>query len=210
VPRAPEPLLSRLSQGFWKVWEKTWVLIFVVFVGFNLLAAYRWGWPTLVQAWGAMFAIIGLGTLFSYQRGISRARESMMLAPAEARILCSKVREERQGSSSMHDGSPMTCYYPEVEYEYDFQGMTYTSNKILFLTVNYSSTEAEGTVARYPAGARVTAYVDSANPRLAVLEPGLEGKRGKYAIAAIVGAAFVIMGVATWFLVPVLVRTFAR
>jgi hypothetical protein len=84
--------------------------------------------------------------------------------------------------------------------------MTYCSDKILFLKVNYSSSAAQATVARYAAGAHATAYVNPGNPRIAVLEPGLEGKRARYAIAAIVGIGFMILGIAMWLLVPLLVH----
>jgi len=200
MPRAPETFANRLTRGFWKIWEKAWVVIFFVFLGLNLLAAYRWGWPSLIRAWGAIFAFIGLATIISYWRGTNRARQSLSWVPVEARILDSRVMEERRSSSSGRPSDSMTYYFPEVEYEYDYQGLTYTSDRIIFLKVNYGSSEAAATVARYPAGARVPAFVDPGNPRVAVLEPGLEGKRGKYAIAAIVGTGFLIMGVAVWLL----------
>ena len=44
MPMAPETPAGRLSRRFWKVWEKTYVLIFFIFVGLNILAAYRYGW----------------------------------------------------------------------------------------------------------------------------------------------------------------------
>jgi hypothetical protein len=44
---------------------------------------------------------------------------------------------------------------------------------------------------------------------LAVLEPGLEGKKGKYAIAGGVGAAFTVIGAGMWYLTPSFVRWFS-
>ena len=60
----------------------------------------------------------------------------------------------------------------------------------------------EATVARYPAGARATAWVNPRNPRTAVLERDAEANRGAWVAAAIVGAIFTVLGLA----VQVLVR----
>jgi len=206
MPTAPETPSQRFSRWFWKVWEKTSVLIFLLFVGLNVVAGNAYGWRAVIRGWGAGFALIGLATLLWYWVGTRRAAASTGWRPVQARILSSRVTVEQSSSDPDWDNiGPITYYYPEVVYEYDVEGATYTSNKILFVAVNYRHAEAEATVARYPAGSRVTAWVDPHNPRLAVLEPGLEGKRGKYAIAAVVGAAFTAVGAALWFLLPVVV-----
>ena len=206
MPAAPETLSSKFSRWFWKVWEKTYVLWFLAFVGLNVLAAGSYGWMAVVRAWGAGFALIGLATLAWCLVATGRARASVAWRPVQARILSSRVTRETSSRSDVDDAIPITYYFPEVVYEYDVEGLTYTSNKILFLTVNCRRVEAEETVARYPAGAQVTAWVDPRQPRRAVLEPGLRGKRGKYAKAAIVGAVFTAAGAAVWLLLPVFAR----
>lgn len=200
MPKAPETSVERLSRRFWKIWEKTYVLIFFAFVGLNVLAGLRYGWLTVVRSWGAGFAAIGLSALVWTWRCVRRAEASRSWPGVEARILSSRVEVKRESGLDEEYGGRITYYYPEVEYEYDVQGVTYRSTKILFVDVNYSREEAHATVARYPAGGRAAAYVDPANPRTAVLEPGLEGKRGKYGIAGGVGAALTVAGVAMWFL----------
>jgi len=206
MPMAPETPAGRLSQRFWKVWEKTYILIFFAFVGLNILAAYRFGWTTVVRWWGGGFALTGFSVLAWTWRGVRRAEASRGWLPVEARILTSHIEVRREGSSGVEYGGRITYYYPQVWYEYDAQGLTYRSTRILFVNVNYAHADAEATIARYPAGGRATAFVNPENPRIAVLEPGIEGKRGKYAIAGIVGAAFAAIGVGMWFLTPIVAR----
>lgn len=206
MPVAPETLSAKFSRWFWKIWEKTYLLWFLLFVGLNVLAANFYGWMAVGRAWGAGFALIGLATLAWHRVAVARARASAAWLPVQARILSSRVRKETTSPSDPDDIVRITYYYPEVTYEYDVAGVTYTSNKILFLRVNYSRADAEATAARYPAGGQATAWVDPRNPRRAVLEPGLAGKRGKYAKAAIVGAIFTAVGAAVWFLLPVFAR----
>ena len=206
MPMASETPASRLSRRFWKVWEKTYVLIFFVFVGLNILAAYRYGWVTVVRYWGAGFTLVGLSVLVWTWRGIRRAEASRGWLPVDALILSSRIEVQHEGSSGVEYGGRITYYYPQVLYEYDVQGLTYQSTRILFVNVNYAHADAEATVARYPAGGRVTAFVDPENPRIAVLEPGLEGRKGKYAIAGIVGAVFTVIGAGMWCLTPIVAR----
>jgi hypothetical protein len=206
---APETASERLSRGIWKLWERAYVLVFLVFVGLNGLAGLKYGWATVVRYWGAGFAVIGLTALGWTWRCLRKAEASRSWPGVEARILSSRVEVQRESGADDGYGGRITYYYPEVEYEYDVQGLTYRSTKILFVKVNYRREEAQAVVARYPAGGRAVAYFDPANPRMAVLEPGLEGKKGKYAIAGGVGAAFTVAGAAVWFLTPAAVRWFS-
>jgi len=202
---APDPLSVKFGKAFWAVWDKVWWLVFLLFVAANVWAGREHGWLTVVRFWGAGFAMIGLLTLLYVWRATARAHESESWPSAEARILHSKVRVEEQRTVDSPSGPDyITLYYPDIEYEYDWEGLTYRSRRILFVKVNYSRSDAEATVARYPIGGRATAYVCPGNPRLAVLERGLLGKTGKYGKAAVIGAVFAVAGVAAWFLIPLI------
>lgn len=209
MPMAPETLAEQCSRRFWKLWEKTYVLIFIAFIGLNVLAALRYGWLNVARYWGAGFALVGVGVLAWTWRGLRLAEASQTWPTVEARILSSRVDVREERSSDVDYGGYITYYYPEVLYEYDFGGLTYQSSRILFVNVNYTRADAEAATARYPAGGKVLAHVDPTNPRLAVLEVGLEGKKGKYAIAGAVGAAFTVLGALAWFVVPSLAAWFA-
>jgi len=206
MPLAPETLRSQVSRRFWKIWEKTYVLIFFAFVGLNILAAHRYGWSNVVRCWGAGFAMVGIATLGATWRGLRRAAAARNWPAVEARIVSSRIEVQTEGSSGVEYGGRITYYYPQVLYEYDVQGLTYRSTKILFVNVNFTHADAEAAVARYPAGSKALAYVDPANPWLAVLEPGVEGKKGKYGRAGLVGGIFTVIGAGMWFLTPLFAR----
>jgi|WetSurMetagenome_2_1015567.scaffolds.fasta_scaffold311555_2 hypothetical protein len=206
MPMAPETLGDRLSQGFWKVWERTYVLIFLAFVGLNVLVAIRYGWLALARSWGSGFALVGLAGLGWTWRSVRRANASETWPAVEAHILNSRIEVEREGFSDTHYGGRITYYYPQVLYEYEVRGLKYQSTRLLFVQVNYTRAEAEAAIARYPAGGQAMAHVHPENPRLAVLESGLAGKQGKYAIAALVSGAFAVMGGGVWFLTPLFAR----
>lgn len=197
MPLAPDTFSERAAAFVWRIWPRIYILVFLVFAGLNLLAANQYGWSALVRFWGAGFALIGLAAVAWTWRGIRKAQASAGWPRVEARIVSSRVAVEREGStSSIEYGGRMTYYYPEIQYEYDVEGLTYRSSRILFVNVNYSHEDARAAVARYPAGGKAAAFVDPANPRLAVLEPGLEGGKGKYARAGLVGAVFTLAGAA--------------
>jgi hypothetical protein len=203
MPRAPEPLLSQYGRVFWRIWEKAYILIFLLFVGGVVLAALRFGWLAVGRGFAGLFAVIGFAVLLYGRRAMRLARESVGWPTVEAQVIRSIV-EEQVSTARSPSGvlETIVSYFPEVEYEYDVEGITYTSSRILFVRVNYPKEQAEAVVARYAPGSKVTAYVDPRNPRLAVLEPGLGGHLGRYRLVAVIGAVFAAGGTLVWWLLP--------
>lgn len=202
--KEPESLLTKFGQGFWKLWGKIWWLIALAFISANYWGVRQYGWLGLLRFWSGAFILMGLVTLLYCWRALVRARDSENWPCVEGQITRSEVeaREERTTDSISGHPDYITYYYPRIEYEYVWAGVTYQSNKILFVNVNYSHTDAEATVARYPVSSLVKVYVCPDNPRLAVLEPGLAGKGEKYGKAILVGLVFAVAGAASWFLLP--------
>jgi len=203
MPRAPEPATTLLWRLFWKAWERTYILVFFLLVGLIGLVGFRFGWLTVGRGFGALFVLAGVSTVLYAVRAMGLARQSVNWPTAEARVTSSRVQEDISTSrspSGMID--TIVSYFPEVEYEYDVHGLTYSSSRILFVKVNYPKQQAETTVARYPTGGKATAYVHPRNARLAVLEPGLEGHENRYRKAIAVGTVFAVAGAATWLLIP--------
>lgn len=185
------------KSTFWKVWAKVYWLVAAAIIVVHAWAFHAFGAWKVIQVWTAAFAVIGAAVLVHHRRAVRRAEESLQWPAAEARILRSEVREERSTSrlgDSSYDMEETVSYYPEVEYEYEAGGRTWRSNRILHVRVNCSLEGARATVARYPAGARVTARYDFADPGYAVLEPGLSGKEGQYRTVRIVGIVFLALG----------------
>lgn len=176
-----------------------------------LWTANTYGAMVVVRSGGALFALIGFGCLAYAWLAANRARASLEWRPAQARILRSHVAVQQDSMArSEYNRSPtrtpVTYYSPDVEYEYGVQGTTYRSNSVFVVNASRGKTDAEATVARYPAGGCATAWVDPRNPNRAVLERGVEANRSAYMTAAIVGAVFTAVGLAIWFIVPVLFR----
>ena len=62
-------------------------------------------------------------------------------------------------------------FKPEVRFVYEIAGQRHESKThSLFVNESSSDSEAAAMVARYPVGAKVTAYVDPVNPGNAVLD----------------------------------------
>lgn len=201
---APDTLGTKAENAFWKVWEKLWLPIALGFFALNYWIGNRIGALKMGRAWAAIFFLIGLAAMLHGLRSKKRAQTTSSWTPTEARIVSSKVSVQRGMTDDEH---PATKFYsPSIRYEYAVQGLTYTSWNYLLIDVNFPKAEAEAIAASYPAGGRAIAYVDPANPRNAVLKPGLEGNEGQYNVMAIAGAMFMAVGAAAWLAMPFITR----
>ncbi|MCU4743631.1 DUF3592 domain-containing protein [Natronoglomus mannanivorans] len=93
--------------------------------------------------------------------------------------------------SSSGSGS---SYYPVVEFEYTYEGETYTSSNIDAAdsrTSESSRSSAQSVVNEYPEGEAVTAYLDPAEPDEAFLET--DRSWGPY-LFALIGAGLTLAG----------------
>ncbi|WP_419190984.1 DUF3592 domain-containing protein [Saltatorellus ferox] len=105
-------------------------------------------------------AVIGY-QLYRVQDARSRYEE------VEARVVSSSVRANHSS-----DGS---TYAPSIEFLYEFDGMTFRSDRHAFLSIATSDRGfATAACERFPVGAEVTAFVDPEDPMEAVLD--LSGK----------------------------------
>jgi hypothetical protein len=191
------------SDFFWALWAKTYIFFFLVFLGVNTWLAYKYGWISLIKGWGVVFVLIGIATNIYSVRCMQLAQQSKNWMPVTARILSSKVTVEQQSSSNFgHGVDHYTYYFPEVEYEYEYQGIAYRSDHVLFFRINYPAAEAETMIQRYPAGSQVMAYINPHKPSQCVLEPGLEKSRGKYLKGIFIGDLFVVIGIVGSWVLP--------
>lgn len=138
-----------------------------------------------------IFGIIGGVMLFKYFQDRKKAEASQAWTSASGRITESYVRRE---DSTDSDGYPQTYYYPEVRYEYDLLGATFTGDKIAFgtKTGNSGQKKAQEALAQYPVGKSVTVYYDPNNREEAVLERRVGGK-----VFLIVGIIFLMVALCT-------------
>ena len=204
--------LSRRSTPahiFRAVWGKLWWLFGLVIIGsFFLLGVLN---PVLLaKLLSLLFIIISVVTMIYAERSRRQQHQSRTWTPVQGRVLSSEVEKEIHRSGSRQGGpltwSGTTSYFPRVEYTYEYLGATYQSKGIITININWPKKEAEAAVARYPADASVTVWVNPETPHHAVLEPGIGRYGKKYKMAFFIAAAFMIIGSLGWFFAPLLRR----
>lgn len=193
--RAARPSTGQL------LWERTWWIFALLFLAANAWAWNRYGVPALLRFWAAFFAVLGAALLVYARRRRRQAAESVHWLPVQAAVVRSEVVRDEQRSFNDESYGPartMVYYYPEIEYEYEAEGRKYRSNRLIMIHVNFPKSEAEAWVAKYPAGATVTARRHPHKPQLAVLQPGIQGFESRYRTPFIVGGVFLAVGAAGW------------
>lgn len=117
----------------------------------------------------AVALLLGLGILgYGYIDYTSQGDRLENAVEVDATIL--ETHTERSGSTST-DTTDAT-YYPVVEFEYTFEGTTYTSSNLYPTTIDTGHSDessAEAAIADYEEGETVTAYVDPDDPGEAFL-----------------------------------------
>lgn len=199
----PEETAAAGSGGslWWRVWEKTWWAVAILFLALNAWAWNRYGVIALLRFWAAFFALLGAAVLVYARRMKQYAAESLHWLPVQAAVLRSEVVIDRQTSfndESFGQARTTVYYHPEIEYEYEVEGRKYRSNRLIAARVNFPKSAAESWVANYPAGSVVTARRHPQKPELAVLQPGIQGFEGQYRIPFIVGGVFLAVGAVAW------------
>ena len=136
------------------------------------------------------FGIIGAVMIFLYFRQKKEAEESLDWSSALGKITKAHMRQD----ISYESGN--TLYYPEVEYEYEFLGITYTGDRISFggSAGNSNRKKTAEILAQYPLNKTVTVYYDPNSPESAVLERKV-GMGGK--VLLIVGIVFILVALCT-------------
>jgi hypothetical protein len=86
--------------------------------------------------------------------------------PVQAKVLSSEVKAKARSSRSSG-----TSWHPAIRYSYEVGGKRYTSRRYSYsYTFHNTRSFVEEAVAKYPAGATVTAYYNPDNPKAAVLD----------------------------------------
>jgi hypothetical protein len=135
--------------------------------------------------------LVGIGALVAY--GTIRMRLKNKRAHTWPTVRGTILSSEVESEVKRHDNRPIETYGAAVRYSYEVRGKTYESDQIQLGGTRETSDpdEFEQTVARYPAGKRVTVYYDPTDPGIATLEPGASG--GIFNMA-MVGGGFLLVG----------------
>lgn len=122
--------------------------------------------------YGLAAIAIGVG-LFFFFRDRNLAKESNNWPSVEGIIVQSEVDEWRKRNKKSKFPKYITTYDPEIRYEYEIDGKSYTNSKIDFRSHDrYRSNYAKGIVAKYPVGKKVEVFYDPSSPVRSVLETG--------------------------------------
>jgi hypothetical protein len=202
VDATPEPL-EDTSETLSSRGEKMAPVIFALFVAGMGYLVYR-DVMLAVRGMGLISLLTGLLVMLYAARSIARARASTSWPVVEAMVTRSDVFTRKSTSTGRNQAVSATMYehYPAVWYEYEVQGQRYRSKRIIFFRTNYTRSDAEVAVARYPIGRPVTAHFNPANPKVAVLEPGLGANAGHYHKGYAAAAFFAGIGLLIAFGVP--------
>lgn len=141
------------------------------------------------------FVLCGFGAvlLASGLRQSSRGRETRHWTRALGRVVESRVRLLTEAEPDEKD-SPRWGIV--IRYAYEARGQRHESEQVWIGSSTAAVYGEEGParawVERFPAGGVVTVWFDPANPRQAVLVPGVP--RGQLAVLFLLGAALVGIG----------------
>jgi len=118
---------------------------------------------------------------------LKRATDSLHWPMLTAQVVASAIEQHH----APHAG---TSYAPVVRYTYEREGVSYEGKRIMFsgeeLTTR-SREDAERFISQFEAGARITVRVSPSNPRISVVEPGVDRRVW---ITLFVSAMLIIMG----------------
>ncbi len=116
------------------------------------------------------FVTLGTAGLVCALRELCRALDSRHWPLQEAEIVQSGVRAYRGG----HLG---TTFGPNVRYKYEREGVVYEGTRIMFSGLGlstFSRHEVEQFLAPLAKGTRILVRVSPRNPRISVIEPGVD------------------------------------
>ena len=142
----------------------------------------------VTQLASAGFLAIGAFLLFGGILNFWRGRDSVNWPMLEAEVLGSGVKVNK----SILTGR---SYKPLVRYRYAQQGATYEGSRIMFSIAELqtrSHEDAEQFIAPFRPGTKITVRVSPTNPRISVIEPGVD-RRGW--LALVISPLFLFIGI---------------
>ena len=158
---------------------------------------------------GAIFALVG-GILLAVGVAAYRDGEATKSWSSTTATVLSASIDEHTSTTRDSNGhrDTRTTYTPEVRYEYTIDGTTYQGDRIKVGGYFGSQDRALDIVARFPAGAEVTAFYDPKSPSDAVLEQGAQ-RTAVYVFGGI-GGGFTVLGLGALAFAGAFVRRLAR
>jgi hypothetical protein len=141
-----------------------------------------------------------LGGLLAFGVGVwnlTRSLQSAHWPASEGTILSGEIKYRTSSIindnthnyvNNIHDDA---SYSAEITYRYQVAENDYTGTRLAYGAWSSSAAYAQGVLARYPNGKKVSVYYSPSHPEQAVLEPGIHG--GTW-ICFVVGVVFIFAG----------------
>lgn len=124
---------------------------------------------------GPLLIVAGIGMAIYAKATLGDAKASESWPGVTGQVIYTDVDRVHKMSSTSGSNSSEYRYVPEVQYEYQVEGVTYEGDRIQFGSSRERSRfRAQDVVDRYPITSEVTVYYDPANPSKSVLEPGAD------------------------------------
>ncbi len=125
---------------------------------------------------GICFALLSLATVAAFINTLRSGTDSDRWPTAQGTVIRSELE---------YDGE---AYGAGITYEYQVLGTFYRGTHVRVSDAHYGNghDEAQEALRRYPIGADVLVYYDPANPRTAVLEPGVYGDEWGITLMAVI------------------------
>lgn len=135
-----------------------------------------------------LFAGLGVFFILRHRRDTQKAGQSVNWPSVSGTVTAARVKTHHSTDS---DGDTSETYSAQVEYQYQVNGVAYTSEKISFgAPVAVSNLrKVQETVAQFPAGSPVNVYYNPQNPAEATLQTRMGSKTG-----LILGIIFLVIG----------------
>ena len=189
----PAPSSTTRPPGAERVWHRGWFFVAgVVALGWFALTL----WNTTAGLSLLLLVCTGCGAvaLVTSLRSLRLARQMDRWPSASGKMLRSEVRTETRYIDGNYGSEAVLAFSPDVEYEYQYQGHSYRSRKLILVNVDWSRDELEQTLSRYPAGSQVTVWVNPNQPDMAVLERSEQKHCQRYLLGPIIATAFLLLG----------------
>ena len=137
-----------------------------------------------------MLALIATGILFMYRAvsGRLKAKKALTWPVVQGRVISSEVVEDRLRSAT---GKATIAYVPDISYEYNVNGTTYTGSAVIFGVKTYDYITASRICEKFSVESEPNVYYNPDDAQDSVLLPqATEGLR-----SLIPGIFFIVSGI---------------
>jgi len=158
------------------------ILLFVMAGAMFTQGGYFW-----LKSLFAMLSILGVLVAKTNFQLLATSIKSSSWNTTTAKIIYLKIGKHRKNSSNSY------YYYPEAEYEYTVNGMTYTNDTISYnIYSSGSESYAKNILDKIKSSSRPMIYYNSVEPKTSVIFPGIS----KIAcMGIIVGIGLIVAGI---------------